>query len=246
VGPGAGSEGAILHLHGGAFVTGSPATHRELAARISASAGIRVLSPEYRLSPEHPFPAAIEDAQAAYRWLLEQGYSPSRVFLGGESSGGGLALETLLTLKEQGDELPRAAFFLSPVTDWRRFDGESYVTRAAKDPLLSPAQCRFTATLYAGEAPADTPLLTPTEMDLTGLPPMWIQAGDYEVLLSDAQRLAQRAKEAGVEVEFKAWPGLWHVFQTAARVVPEAKASLEDLGRFLRRHLQDPTEGDRG
>jgi len=237
-GPGAGSEAAILHLHGGAFVTGSPAVHRELAARISASAGVSVLSLDYRLVPEHAFPAAVEDARFAYQWLLSQGYSPSRLVLGGESSGGGLALQALLTMKEEGIPLPNAAFFLSPVTDWVGFDGESYVTRATADPLVTLSQCRFTASLYVGDHPVDTPLLRPTEMDLTGLPPMWIQVGDHEVLLSDAERLAHRAARAGVKVDFKVWPGLWHVFQGAARLVPEARDSIEELGRYVRKHLR--------
>jgi len=234
---GAGTGAVLLYLHGGAFVAGSPATHRELAARISGSGGGRVFSAEYRLSPEHPFPAAILDVVAAYRWLQDSGYSPSDVVLGGDSSGGGLALQALLAMKEQGLDLPKAAFFLSPVTDWRALDGDSYVTRARQDPLLTRAQCRFTAALYAGEHLDQSPLLKPLEMDLAGLPPMWIHVGDSEILLSDAERLARGAVEAGVEVELKVWTGLWHVFQTAARLVPEARESLEDLGRFIRKHL---------
>ncbi len=237
-GPGAGSHAAILYFHGGAFVAGSPLTARELAARISASAGVRVFTPAYRLAPEHRFPAALDDALKAYRWLLDQGHEPSRVVLGGESSGGGLALQALLALREAGGPLPAAAFFLSPVTDWRDFNGESYATRARLDPLLSLSQCRFTASEYVGDPPADTPLLRPTEMDLRGLPPLWIQVGDHEVLLSDAERLARRAAEAGVEVDFTVWPGLWHVFQAAARFVPEARESLDELGRFVREQLQ--------
>jgi acetyl esterase/lipase len=236
-GTGAGPEAAVLYLHGGAFVSGSPATHRELAARVSAAGGVPVFSPEYRLAPEHPFPAAIEDALSVYQWLQDEGYPPSRVVIGGESSGGGLALQALLTMKQQRMELPRAAFFLSPVTGWSGLEGDSYSSRASKDPLLSAAQCRFTAAAYVGESPKKTPLLRPAEMDLAGLPPMWIHVGDHEILLSDSQRLAHRAEMSGVDVEFKVWPGLWHVFQTAARLVPEAKTSLEDLGRFIREHL---------
>jgi acetyl esterase/lipase len=236
-GPGAGSDAAILHLHGGAFVSGAPATHRELVARISSSAGVRAFSLDYRLAPEHPFPAAIEDTLEAYRWLLGQGYTPSRLVLGGESSGGGLALQALLSMQGEGLPLPRVAFFLSPVTDWSGLDGESYSTRATLDPLVSLAQCRFTASQYVGDHPPETPLLRPAEMDLTGLPPMWIQVGDHEVLLSDAERLAQRASDAGVPVDFKVWPGLWHVFQGAARLVPEAGESIAELGRFVREHL---------
>lgn len=235
--PGASSDRVVLHLHGGAFVTGSPAVHRELTARVSSASGVQVLSLDYRLSPEHPFPAALEDTLASYEWLVDEGFEPSQIAFGGESSGGGLALQALLSMKTNGIPLPRAAFFLSPVTDWLRFDGESYSTRAALDPLLSLSQCRFTASLYVGEAHEDTALLQPTEMDLTGLPPMWIQVGGHEILLSDSVKLAQRAGEAGVKVDFKVWPGLWHVFQGTARFVPEARESLEDLGRFLRTHL---------
>ncbi|MGW8268033.1 MAG: alpha/beta hydrolase [Longimicrobiales bacterium] len=236
-GPGSGLDGAILHLHGGAFVSGSPATHRELVARISAAAGVRAFSLGFRLAPEHPFPTPLEDALEGYRWLLGQGYAPSRVVLGGESSGGGLALQALLSLKAEGLPLPAASFFLSPVTDWIGLDGESYATRAGLDPLVSPAQCRFTASQYVGDHPQDNPLLRPAEMDLGGLPPMWIQVGDHEVLLSDAERLARRASDAGVPVDLKVWPGLWHVFQAAARFVPEARESVAELGRFIRARL---------
>ena len=237
--PGASSDAAILYLHGGAFITGSPAIHRELAARISSSAGVRVFSLDYRLAPENPFPAALEDALSAYRWLLSEGHSPTQVLLGGESSGGGLALQALLSMK--GEELPppRAVFFISPVTDWINLDGESYSTRARLDPLVTSSQCEFTASLYVDGNPLDTPLFRPTEMDLTGLPPMWIQVGDDEVLLSDSQRLARRAEEAGVDVEFKIWPGCWHVFQGAARWVPEAQDSIDELGQFIRKHLHE-------
>jgi acetyl esterase/lipase len=221
---------------------GSPATHRELSARISAAAGFRVLSLDFRLAPEHPFPAALEDTLAAYRWLLTEGYAPGQIAVGGESSGGGLALQALLAMNEEGLPLPAAAFFLSPVTDWVDLDGESYTSRANRDPLLSRPQCEFTAALYAGDHPAATPLLKPREMDLSGLPPMWVQAGDDEILLSDSQDLARRAGEDGVEVSFKAWPGMWHVFQGAARFVPEARRSLEELGGFLRWRIGESRE----
>lgn len=236
-GPGADVDAAILYLHGGAFVFGSPATHRELAARLSSVGAARVLSLDYRLAPEFPFPAAMDDAKTAYRWLLERGYRPARLAVGGDSSGAGLALQTLLSLRNEGEQMPCAAFFMSPVTDWVTFEGESYVTRAGLDPLVNPAQCRYTSSLYAGKQTDDDPLLRPTVMSLAGLPPLWIHVGDHEVLLSDAKRLAERALQDGVEVEFKAWPGLWHVFQTAARYVPESRRSLQDLGGFLRDKL---------
>jgi acetyl esterase/lipase len=248
-GPGAAADAVILHLHGGAFVTGSPEAYRELAARISTAAGFRVFSLDYRLAPEHPFPAAIEDTVSAYRWLLDQGYPASRLVVGGESSGGGLVLQALLSMKEEDAPMPAAAFFLSPVTDWVGLQGESYQSRAGVDPLVFRRQCQFTASQYVGDHPLDDPLLQPATMDLSGLPPMWIQVGDHEVLLSDAERLAEGAAEAGVEVDFKVWPGLWHVFQGAARMVPEAKESLTELGRFVRarvgegpRAIPDPVE----
>lgn len=236
-GPGAASDAAILYLHGGAFVMGSPATHRELAARISRAARAGVLSLGYRLAPDFPFPAALEDVKTTYRWLLQRGYPPTRVVIGGDSSGGGLALQTLLALREENVPPPCAAFFMSPVTDWVALDGESFTTRAGLDPVVSLEQCRHTAALYVGSRATD-PLLRPAEMDLTGLPPLWIHVGDHEVLLSDAERFADRAVRAGVDVDFRAWPGMWHVFQAAARWVPEARQSLDALGSFLRRHVE--------
>jgi acetyl esterase/lipase len=233
-GPGSRDGGLILYLHGGGFIIGSPATHRELASRISEASGFPVFSLEYRLAPEHPFPAPLNDTRRAYQWLLSEGYSPGGIVLGGDSAGAGLALQALLAMREEGIALPAAAFFMSPVTDWVAMDGESYTTRAHSDPLISEAQCRWTASLYAGGQGASEPLLQPLLMDLDGLPPVWIQAGDHEVLLSDSTRLAVRAEEARIPTEFKVWAGMWHVFQSAARFVPEGRESLEDLGRFVR------------
>lgn len=237
-GPGAGYGAAILYLHGGAFIMGSPATHRELAARISSASRVPVLSLDYRLAPEHPFPAAMDDAKSAYHWLLAQDYPPTGIVVCGDSAGGGVALQALLSLRDEGAQLPAAIALLSPVADWVGLDGESYSSRAGVDPMVSPAHCRFTADLYAGGRGKD-PLLRPIDMDLGGLPPVWIHVGDLEVLLSDSERLAHRAQEAGVEVEFRVWPGLWHVFQTTAGFVPEARGSLEDLGRFVRSAVKD-------
>jgi acetyl esterase/lipase len=176
----------------------------------------------------------LDDATSAYLWLLSQGHSPDGIVIGGDSAGGGLALQTLLALREEGTALPAAAFFLSPVTDWVAMDGGSYSTRAEVDLLISRAQCQWTASLYCGDQARGDPLLQPLEMDLSGLPPMWIHVGDDEVLLSDAERLAERAEKAAVPTEFKVWPGMWHVFQATARMVPEGRKSLEDLGRFVR------------
>lgn len=241
-GRGAAPDAAILYLHGGGFIMGSPATHRELAARVSTAGRASVLSLGYRLAPEFPFPAALDDAKTAYRWLLGEGYAPERLVIGGDSSGAGLALQTLLSLRDEGAPSPCAGFFMSPVTDWVVPGGESFTTRAALDPLVTPAQCRHTSSLYVGGCADSSPLLRPAEMDLAGLPPLWVQVGDHEILLSDSERLAYRAAEAGVEVDFKVWLGMWHVFQTAARYVPESRQSIEELALFLRAKLGESTK----
>ncbi len=235
--PGAQAERAILYLHGGAFVTCSAATHRELTARLSASANARVLVLDYRLAPEYPFPSAMQDTMSAYRWLLNKGYTHKNLAIGGDSAGGGLALQTLIALRDEESSLPAAAFFLSPVTDWVHFDGESYAMRANVDPLNTLEMCRFTASPYVGGNDPETPLLSPAMMDLSGLPPLCVHVGDHEVLLSDSVRLAEQARTSNVDVEFRVWPSMWHVFQAAARWVPEARQSIDEIGRFVVKHL---------
>jgi acetyl esterase/lipase len=235
--PDAAEDRVILFLHGGACIMGSPSTHRELAARIAMACAARALVIDYRLAPEHPFPAAVEDAVRAYRWLVEEGLSPEHMVIGGDSSGGGLTLQTLISLRDAASPLPRAAFFLSPQTDWVRFDGESFRTRPRMDPLLTPGMCRFTASCYVGHNDPSTPLLSPAHVDLCKLPPMLIHVGDREILLSDARRLADGAREAGVDVTFKVWEGLWHVFHSSASIVPEARRAISELGMFVQEHL---------
>lgn len=235
--PGVQRDRAVLYLHGGAFVLGSAATVREIAARLSGATNATVLVINYRLAPEHPFPAAMRDAISAYKWLLDKGYSNNRIAVGGESAGGGLALQTLITLRNEGSPLPAAAFLMSPPTDWVRFDGESYSTRAKVDPINRLETCRFTASLYVGDNDPDTPLLSPVHMDLERLPPLCIHVGEYEVLLSDSLRLADNARAASVPVELKVWPAMWHAFQLSARFVPEARRSLDEIGRFVIGHL---------
>lgn len=230
------NEGAVIYLHGGGFIMGSPETHREIAARLSAASDTRFLVLDYRLAPEHPFPAAMLDVVVAYEWLLGEGYPAEEVIIGGDSAGGGLALQTLLYLRQGGRPMPAAAFFLSPPLEWVRFDGESYTTKASIDPLLTKEMCVINGAHYVGDNPPDTPLLYPIGMDLSGLPPLCIHVGEYEVLLSDSVRFAERAQSAGVEVDLKIWPGMWHVFQTTARFVPESRQSIEEIGRFILNH----------
>ena len=233
---------AALYLHGGGFVMGSPATHRELAAQLSASANARVLVLDYRLAPEYPFPAAMQDAMSAYRWLLKNGYTEARLAIGGDSAGGGLALQTLIALRDEDSCLPAAAFFFSPVTDMVHLDGESYTTRAHLDPMVLPENCRIIMPHYVGDNDPKTPLLSPATMDLSNLPPLCVHVADYEVLLSDAVRLAERARASKVDIEIKIWPGLWHVFQAAARWVPEARQSIDEIGRFVMKHLDQSSQ----
>jgi acetyl esterase/lipase len=175
----------------------------------------------------------MNDAASAYRWLLDEGYTHKHLAVAGDSAGGGLALQALIALRDEGIPLPSAAFFMSPVTDWVHLDGESYTTRADADPLNALEMCRLTAGLYVGDSDPQTPLLSPVKTDLSGLPPLCVHVGDDEILLSDSVRLAERARSCNVAVECKVWPGMWHVFQTSARLVPEARRSIEELGQFV-------------
>ena len=232
------ADRAVLYFHGGGMVLCSPATHREIAARLSASTGAAFLVPEFRLAPENPFPAALEDGLASYRWLLDQGYTPDCVAIGGDSAGGGLALQTLISLRDEGSPLPAAAFFISPVTDWVRLDGESITTRAAVDICLTPESHQFMAPLYVGDNDPGTPLLSPVHADMFGLPPLCIHVGDDEILLSDSTRLAENARQADGVAELEVWPGMWHDFPLSASVVPEAQRSVQEIGHFVGRYLR--------
>jgi acetyl esterase/lipase len=236
--PEAKADRAVLYLHGGGMVLCSPETHREHAANLSAATKAAFLLPDFRRAPEHPFPAALEDALMTYRWLLDQGYTPDCLAVGGDSAGGGLALQTLISLRDEGMPLPAAAFFISPVTDWVHLDGESITTRADVDICLTPESHRFMAPLYIGSNDPDTTLLSPLNCDLGGLPPLLIHVGDDEILLSDSTRLAEKAGAADVVVELEVWPGMWHDFTMSASVVPEAKRSVEEIGRFVERYLR--------
>jgi acetyl esterase/lipase len=180
----------------------------------------------------------MNDAISAYCWLLDEGYEPERLVIGGDSAGGGLVLQSLIGLRNIGAPLPAAGFFMSPVTDWVRFDGESFATRMGVDPWITKEMCRVTAAAYVGENNPETRLLYPAGMELTGLPPVCIHVGDHEVLLSDSERLAEAARSAVVEVEFKVWEGMVHVFQSGASFVPEARRSLAEIGQFIQARMR--------
>lgn len=224
---------AILYLHGGAYVVGSAGSHRSLVSRLALEAGCRALSVEYRLAPEHPFPAAVEDAVKAYQWLLGGGYESEHLVVAGDSAGGGLAVAAMVSMRDRGIPLPAAAFLLSPWTDLE-VSGESVHTVGRKDPMLSARALRREAAMYlAGEDPRH-PLASPIHADLAGLPPMLIQAGTREILLDDAVRLAERARQARLETELDIWEGMFHVWQFFTPLVPESNAALQKAGRFLR------------
>ncbi len=224
----------ILYLHGGGYALCSANTHRPLAARIGKASGVKVLFPEYRLAPEHPFPAAIEDAVTVYRWLLNQGYTPQNIILAGDSAGGGLCLATALVLRDQNEPLPAALVCLSPWVDLTS-SGESYRKNSGLDPYLSAKAVSEAARLYAGIESLDHPLISPVFADLTGLPPMFIQAGNHEILQSDAVMLASAARNAGVDVSLKVWNGMWHVWQISGELLPESRRSIKEIGEFVRR-----------
>ncbi|MBN1207812.1 MAG: alpha/beta hydrolase [Myxococcaceae bacterium] len=236
VGPGCNTSHALLHLHGGGYVMGSCVTHRALSGRAGIACGMQAVLPEYRLAPEHPFPAALDDAVAAYRGLLALGFAPDKIVLLGDSAGGGLTLATLLALRDAGAPLPAAAVLLSPWTDMT-VSGESVRTRAGVDPWLKPELLEPFGKLYTGEHDREGPLVSPLFGDHRGLPPMLVQVGDQEILLSDSTRLAERAKGAGVEVELEIWPELWHVWHLFAPVLPDANAAFDRIGAFVRGKL---------
>ena len=236
IAPNASEEQVILYLHGGGYIIGSINTHRELASRISRASGARVLLIEYRLAPESKFPAAVDDATLAYRWLLKEGFNPDNLAIAGDSAGGGLTLATLITLRDQGEPLPAAAVCLSPWTDLEG-RGESMVTNAEKDPWLSPDSTSEIASLYLGDTDPSNPLASPLHADLKELPPILIQVGTAEILLDDSRRFAERAKTAGVEVELEIWEDMIHVFQAFATYLPEGKQAITKIGKFIKDHL---------
>jgi acetyl esterase/lipase len=230
--PGAGDR-VVLYLHGGGYVIGSINSHRDLAGRLSRAAGARVLVLDYRLAPEHPFPAAVDDALAAYRWLLAEGHTPRNVAIGGDSAGGGLTLATLVALRDAGETLPAAGVCLSPWTDLAG-SGESLRTKADADPMVQWSRLAQYADAYLGGKDARTPLASPLYADLRGLPPLLIQVGTAETLLDDAIRVAERAEAAGVDVTYEAWDDMIHVFQAFAALLPEGQQAVDRIGAFVR------------
>lgn len=230
---GADQERVVLYLHGGAYILGSLTSHRELVARLCAAAGVRGLQIDYRLAPEHVFPAALDDALAAYRWLLANGTKPEHIVLGGDSAGGGLSLALLQVVRDQHLPMPAGVILISPWTDLAG-TVESRTTRDAVDPIFSGRMINELANFYAGAEEKQHPLLSPIYADLHGFPPLLIEVGNDEVLLDDSRQLAEHARTALVAVEVNVWEGMWHVFQSYAAVLPEGRQSLEHIGEFIR------------
>jgi acetyl esterase/lipase len=223
----------IVYFHGGVYVigsaTGSVALVGDLARRTSA----RAITVDYRLAPEHPYPAAIEDAQAVYRGLLDEGIEPGAIALAGDSAGGGLVVATMLALRDAGTPLPSAGFLMSPYADLT-LSGDTIDEKQALDLILTPEGLRLRVADYVGGADAADPLISPVFADLSGLPPLLIQVGSHEILLSDALRLAERAAFADVPVTLDVTPGAPHVFQGFAAILDEADAALERAATFLK------------
>lgn len=226
----------ILYLHGGAYAIGSAASSVGLASNLGRHARTRVISVDYRLAPEHPHPAALEDATAAYGALIADGYAPSRIAIAGESAGAGLAAATLVALKTNGLPQPSAAVLMSPWADLT-LSGTSMTEKTAVDPSLTTEGLRRRVRDYAGTSDATARLISPLFADLTGLPPLLIQAGSNEILLDDATRLATRAAAADVAVTLQVTPGVPHVFQAFAGILDEADTALRQAGVFVRSHF---------
>lgn len=237
--PDADSERVLLYLHSGGYVQGSLKSHRDLVARLAAAAGVRALQIDYRLAPEHVFPAAIDDALTAYRWLLARGTKPAYIVIAGDSAGGGLTLALLQKVRDQSLPMPAGAALLSPWTDLAG-TVESRKTREAADPLFTGERINSLAKFYIDTEDARNPLISPINADLSGFPPLLIEVGHDEVLLDDSLLVAEHARAAGVPVELIVWEDMWHVFQNYAAVLPEGQQSLENIGKFIRSQTRLP------
>lgn len=222
----------LLYLHGGGYVIGGCDMHRQMVSHIARAGRIRTLLPEYRLSPEHKFPAAIDDAVAVYRTLLETGVKAEDIILAGDSAGGGLTVATMLALRDAGDPLPAAAVLLSPFLDVTG-SGESHKSRVGRDPWFHPDDLRPIANYYCEPHQQRFPLVSPVFADVEGLSPMFIQVGDDEILLSDSQRIADGCIAAGVDVKLEVWPEMWHVFQLFTIKMPESRQAIKKMGAYI-------------
>ncbi|UZE95278.1 alpha/beta hydrolase [Alkalimarinus alittae] len=227
------NQRVILFLHGGAYNIGSIESHKEYAARLGLASDANVLLIDYRLAPEHPFPAGLEDALAAYQWLLVQGYSGRNIAIAGDSAGGGLALSTAMSVRDKAVELPACLCLMSPWTDLT-MSGESIKRNAHSEIMLNALWMRQLAHNYAGPDGLANPLASPHFGEYKGLPPIMTHVAESELLLSDARRMTQKAKQAGVSADLEAFRNVWHIWHTHAGFMPESKHALKKMGAFIK------------
>ncbi len=228
---------AVLYLHGGGYTMGSCNTHRSLATRIALASRAPVLLIDYRLAPEYPYPAALEDAKEAYRWLLTQGIESRKIVFAGDSAGGGLALAAAVAIRDENEDLPAGVVCISPWADLS-MSGETVSTCEKTDPLISLETSLKHASRYTGGQDPASPLISPVFADLSGLPALLVQAGEHEILRSDSQRLSENARQVGVSVSLEIWEGMWHVWHMFAGLMPEAQRAIDRIGRFIQERLQ--------
>ena len=222
----------ILYLHGGGYVLGSPLSHRDMVGAIADAAHARAFIADYRLGPEHPFPAAVEDAVAAYQGLLDSGIDPAKLCIAGDSAGGGLTVATLVALRDRKLPLPAAGICISPWADLT-CSSNSMTSMAEADPMLKPDALRWMADLYLNGQDPKAPLASPVFADLQGLPPLLIQVGTEEALYDDAITLSRVAHEAGVDATLEVWEGQMHVWHLMAKLIPEGKQAIQAIGAFV-------------
>lgn len=231
-------EKAVLYFHGGGFVMGNARSHRNIVGNFVKHLGLKALVFDYRLAPEHQAPAAVNDSVAIYTWLLEKGYQPENIVFAGDSAGGGIALAALLKCKDDGIPLPCVCAVFSPCTDMT-LSGESHITRATADPCIPKGANATYLSYYVGGGDPQHPYTSPLFGDLIGMPPIIIQVGNNETLRDDATHFAQKAKEAGVEIQIKVWKKMFHCFPLLAPMFPEASEALEEVCQFIWNHLKD-------
>lgn len=226
----------IVYYHGGGYGIGSVESHRGLCSNLARATRSRVLSVDYRLAPEHPFPAALEDALTAHRWAHAQGADPAKTAIGGDSAGGGLTVAALVALRDAGDPLPAAGLCLSP---WVDMTGSNprIADVAPRDPMLSPTALQVFAQAYLAGGDPKAPTASPLFADLEGLPPLLIQAGTAEILIGEIEEFAAKAQAAGVDVQLEVWDDMMHVWQTFADIVPEGRQALADIGAYVEARL---------
>ena len=231
--PQADAHSALLYLHGGGYALGSVKFHRATAGQLAEAGKIHTLIIDYRRPPEHPFPAALQDALTAYDWLRKNGYE--RIMIAGDSAGGGLALSTAISLRDNQTTMPLQVICLSPVIDVE-CTGESVITNARRDPWLTTGM-KTLFNYYVGQNDPRDPLISPLYANFTNLPPIVIYVGTDEILLSDSTRLVKKAKNAGVDVQIKIWPDMWHIFPFFAPFVPEAAQAITEIGEVIKRRI---------